>query len=213
MPAPMGNALQNLYMTELFIDVRYGKWDELIAMPAPAKHHTYASILYHFARGMAYAALKDFGAAEKEKTALQSLMSDESLIVPIKPFSPAIEDAKSAEELLSGFIYLKQNNLSDAITHLEKATQIESNMTYAEPRDWMLSPKQYLGTAYLAAKKYSEAQKTFASDLKVNADNVWSLFGLEQSLTKQKKNADAMKVKARLMKATKQSDTQPAVML
>ena len=200
-------------MTQLFIDVRYAKWNDLLAMPKPAEHHIYANILYHFARGMAYAANKDFAAAEKEKTEMQGLMTNEGLTIPITPFSPVIEGAKTAEELLSGFIYLKQNNITDAIIHLQKATEIESKMTYAEPRDWMLSPKQYLGSAYLAAKKYSEAQKTFESDLQVNADNVWSLYGLEQSLAKQKKQTEATKIKNKLAKALVGSDTKPGIIL
>ena len=213
MPAPLGNYLQNLYMTELFMDVRYGKWNNILEMPEPAKHHIYATILYHFARGMAYAALKDFAAAEKEKTGIQSLLSDQSLLVPIKPFSPPLEGARCAEELLSGFINLKQNNIADAITHLEKAAEIESKMTYAEPRDWMLSPKPFLGAAYLKAAKYSQAQKVFENDLKVNADNVWALYGLEQSLSKQKKQVEAGKIKMKLTKAMAKADTKPEIML
>ena len=213
MAPPMGNYLQYMFMTPLLVDVRYGKWNDLLAMPAPAEHHIYANILYHFARGMAYAALKDFAAAEKEKTEIQGLMKDGGLTIPIKPFSPVIEGARSAEALLSGFIYVKQNNIADAIIHLQKATEIESKMTYAEPRDWMLSPKQYLGSAYLAAKKYSEAQTTFESDLKANADNVWSLYGLEQSLVKQKKQTEATKIKNKLTKALVGSDTKPGIML
>ena len=213
MAPPMGNYLQYMFMTPLLVDVRYGKWNDLLAMTAPAEHHIYANILYHFGRGMAYAALKDFAAAEKEKTEIQGLMKDGGLTIPIKPFSPVIEGARSAEALLSGFIYVKQNNIADAIIHLQKATEIESKMTYAEPRDWMLSPKQYLGSAYLAAKKYSEAQTTFESDLKANADNVWSLYGLEQSLVKQKKQTEATKIKNKLTKALVGSDTKPGIML
>lgn len=213
MPAPMGNYLQNLYLTDVYINVRYGKWDTIFKMPVPAKHHIYANILYYFARGMAYAAMKDFNAAEKEKTALQSFMKDEGLSIPIKPFSPLIEGAKNASELLSGFIYLNQDKPGDAILHLENASKIEANMVYAEPRDWMLSPKPYLGRAYLAAKKYNDAQKIFESDLKVNAENIWSLYGLEESLKGQKKNREAAKVKTRLEKASAQSDTKPGIML
>ncbi len=182
-------------------------------MPAPSEQHIYSNILYHFAKGMAYAALKDFSSAEKEKMQMQALMTNDGLAVSIKPFSPAIEGAKCAEEMLARFIYTKQNNFTEAITHLERATEIESKMTYNEPRDWMLSPKQYLGTAFLAAKKYNEAQKIFESDLRVNADNVWSLYGLEQSLLKQKKQTEATKVKARLAKASVGSDTKPEIML
>lgn len=213
MAPPMGNYIQYLYMTPLFIDVRYGKWNDLLAMPAPAEHHIYANILYHFARGMAHAALNNFSAAENEKTEIQRLMKNEGLTFPIKPFSPLIDGARTSEELLSGFIYLKQNKTAEAITHLKNATETESKMTYNEPRDWILSPKQYLGTAYLAAKKYSEAQKIFESDLAVYADNIWSLYGLERSLLKQKKHTEAAKLKARLAKASVGSDTKPGIML
>jgi len=166
-----------------------------------------------FKEGLDEGAREEIPAAEKEKAEMQGLMTNEGLTIPIKPFSPVIEGARSAEALLSGFIYVKQNNIADAIIHLQKATEIESKMTYAEPRDWMLSPKQYLGSAYLVAKKYSEAQKTFASDLKVNADNVWSLYGLEQSLVKQKKQTEATKIKNKLTKALVGSDTKPGIML
>jgi tetratricopeptide (TPR) repeat protein len=213
MAPPMGSYVQYLYMTPLFIDVRYGKWNDLLKMPAPAAHHTYANVLYHFSKGMAYAAIKDFSGAENEKRQMQILIQDNGLSIAIKPFSPAIEGAKCAEEMLAGFISYNQNNFTDAITHLQKATEIESNMVYNEPRDWMVSPKQYLGAAYFAAGKYNNAQKMFESDLKVNADNVWSLFGLQQSLLKKKKQVEAAKIKSRLKKATAKSDTNPAIML
>ena len=66
--------------------------------------------------------------------------------------------------------------------YLQKAVDIEADMVYAEPRDWMLNPKQYLGAALLAAGKWSEAQKTFEKDLKVNAENVWSLHGRQDNI-------------------------------
>jgi tetratricopeptide (TPR) repeat protein len=162
---------------------------------------------------MAYSAYKDFIYAEKEKKQLRELMKDSGLAVPIKPFSPAIQGAKCAEEMLSGFISLNQNKFSNAIQHFENATKIERNMTYNEPRDWLVSPKQYLGVAYLSGKNYSAAQKIFESDLKVNADNVWSLFGLEQSLLKQKKGSEAIKVKKKLEKNLRTGDTNPEIML
>ncbi len=71
MAPPMGSYIQYLNMTPVFINVRYGKWNDLLFMPAPAEQHIYATILYHFGKGMAYAALKNFNAAEKEKMQLK----------------------------------------------------------------------------------------------------------------------------------------------
>jgi tetratricopeptide (TPR) repeat protein len=207
--APLGSYVQYIYMTPMFIDLRYGKWNEILAMKSPGENHTYASILYHFGRGMAYTALNDFNAAEKEKDQMKLLMKDEQLTIPMTPFSPVIKGAECAGEMLSGFIDYKQNNFRNAIIHFEKATEIESNMVYDEPRDWLISPKQYLGTIYIAAGKYKEAQNTFEKDLQVNAENVWSLHGLHQSLIKQKNNVEAAKVKARYIKAAAKSDTKP----
>jgi len=206
MPAPMGSYVQYLYATEIFTYMRFGKWQELTNIPKPAAHHIYLSLLYHFGRGMSLAAQKNFAAAEDERKELEKLMNDESLVIPMKPFSPASEGAKCADNLLGGFIMLKKNKLDGAINYLQKAVDIEANMTYNEPRDWIVSPKQYLGAALLTAAKWAEAQKTFEKDLKVNAENVWSLYGLQQALSKQNKKAEASLVKARLLKASSRVD-------
>lgn len=161
LPAPMGVYVQYLYATEIFANVRFGKWQELVNMNKPAPHHIYLSLSYHFGRGMGFAAQKNFAAAEEERKELERLMKDESLTIPIKPFSPASEGAKCADNFLAGFIRLKQNKLEEAISYLQKAVAIEANMTYNEPRDWIISPKQYLGTALLTAGKWTEAQKNF----------------------------------------------------
>jgi hypothetical protein len=50
MAPPMGNYLQYMFMTPLLVDVRYGKWNDLLAMPAPAEHHIYANILIPFCK-------------------------------------------------------------------------------------------------------------------------------------------------------------------
>jgi tetratricopeptide (TPR) repeat protein len=206
MPAPMGSFVQNMYAAEIYANVRFGKWQELINMPKPASHHIYLSLLYHFGRGMGFAAQRNFAAAEAERKELQELMKHESLTIAVKPFSPPTEGAKCADNLLAGFIQLKQNRPEEAVMYLQKAADIEGNMVYAEPRDWMLNPKQYLGAALLAAGKWSEAQKTFEKDLKVNAENVWSLHGLQQALSKQNKKSEASLVKARLLKASSRLD-------
>jgi tetratricopeptide (TPR) repeat protein len=206
MAPPLGSYVQYMYMTPVFLNIRYAKWSALLEMPAPASHHVYASILYHFGKGMAYAALKNFDSADDEKAEIESLLTDQSLTVSIKPFSPPIEGAKCARDLLSGFIYYKQNKLAEAIVSFKQAAETEGNMTYNEPRDWLLSPKQWLGAALITNGQWSEAQKVFEKDLLVNNNNVWSLYGLHQSLTRQNKQSKAANVKAQFIKASSKSD-------
>ena len=90
--------------------------------------------------------------------------------------------------------------------HLEEAAKRELNMVYTEPRDWMLNPYQWLGTAYLADKNYKKAEEAFRKDLTRNANNVWSLSGLEKALVLQKKKKEAMAVKDELKKASAKAD-------
>lgn len=73
LPAPMGAYIQYLYMTPALINVHFGKWKNLLQIQEPAPHHVYAVVLYHFAKGMAYAAQNMLTEAENEKKNLKSL--------------------------------------------------------------------------------------------------------------------------------------------
>src|SRR6188474_1337108 len=55
-PAPLGNVVQYIYMTPVLVYVRFGKWDEILQQPKPNASQVYATILYHFGRGMAFSA-------------------------------------------------------------------------------------------------------------------------------------------------------------
>ncbi|MFN2439741.1 MAG: hypothetical protein ABR503_11120 [Chitinophagaceae bacterium] len=206
LPAPMGPAVQYIYMTPVLINIHFSKWDVLLEMKKPADHHVYANIIYHLGKGMSYAASNKISNAKTELQSLQNLIADTSLTLPFGPFSPPAEGAKVASELLQGFISVKKNNLQEAISHFSKASSTEEKMVYNEPRDWLLNPKQYLGAAYLKARQWANAENTFKKDLNQNAQNVWSLFGLHQALTVQNKKIEANIIRRQLEIATEKSD-------
>ncbi len=188
-PAPMGSYLGYMYMTPLMVNTRFGKWDSVLAAQQPNAKFTYANVLYHFAKGMAYANTKKVNEAKDEAAQMEALMKNETLQIPMAPFSPVIEGSNVALETLKAAIATNSNNKKEAIVHLENASKKEWQMVYAEPRDWMLSPYYSLGNAYLANKKYKKAEEAFRKDLAVNAKNVWSVEGLEEinSFTRKKK--------------------------
>jgi hypothetical protein len=189
-PPPMGSYVQYINMTPVLVYVRFGKWNELLSMQPPPATQVYASVLYHFGKGMALAAAKNTAAARQELATMQRLMKDSSLSIPFTPFSPAVDGAVVAGNLLEGTIDLKEKNISGAVAAFEKAVQTESNMVYNEPRDWLLNPKHYLGNAYLLNKEGGRAEQVFAADLKYNNENEWALLGLYQSLVMQNKPAE-----------------------
>lgn len=166
----------------------------------------YANILYHFGRGMAFLEKSQPDNAKNELTAMQSLMNDSSLSIPLSPFSAAIEGAQIAANMLSGSINLKENKMNDAISAFEKAVNIEDDMVYNEPRDWMLNPKQYLANALLKDNQPEKARIILEKDLKNNRENGWALYGIWQALNKEHKKNEAKKIFVRFNTSFKKAD-------
>jgi tetratricopeptide (TPR) repeat protein len=206
-PAPMGNAIQYIYLVPTLVYIRFGKWNELLQMPEPEKAQVYSNVLYRFGRGMALVNQSRFAEAKYELDQMQQLMKDSSLAIPFSPFSSALEGAVVAENLLTGAIALNEKRMSDAVIAFEKAVTTEENMIYDEPRDWLLNPKHYLGNAFLVNGDGEKAEKIFRKDLLNNNENGWALFGLYKALLQQKKNTEAGNVKARFNKAFSKADS------
>ncbi|RYY54322.1 MAG: hypothetical protein EOO09_14695 [Chitinophagaceae bacterium] len=181
LPGAIGNVMQYIYMTPVLVRVRFGLWDQLLQTDKPDGNMLYAGVLYHWGRGMAFAKTAHLREATIELDMIDSLMKDSSLLEPFTPFSPAIDGAVVARSLLAGTILEKEGRLKEAITHFEIAVTTEKEMVYNEPRDWMLNPAHYLGSAYIADKQFGLATKIFKDDLLNNRDNPWALAGLMQA--------------------------------
>lgn len=203
-----GNYAQYIHMTPVLVYIRFGKWNELLSMAPPDKSHVYSTILYHFGRGMAQARQGKLKEAKQELEALMSLKSDSSLTLRMPPFSPVLDGAIVAENLLRGSIALAGKKFDESIAAYKKAVATEDDIVYNEPRDWMLNPKHYLGNALLKAEKFDEAKDIFEKDLRINNENGWALFGLYQVFMSQGRKNDAEKMLARFKKAFTKADIQ-----
>src|SRR5206468_12149922 len=65
--------------------VRFGKWDDVLAVPAPPSEMRYLAAMRHFARAIAYAKKKKTEEAKKEATALRLFtekIRDEEMLGP-----------------------------------------------------------------------------------------------------------------------------------
>jgi tetratricopeptide (TPR) repeat protein len=203
MEGAMGNYLQYIYHTAVLVDVRYARWDALLAMTQPPAKQVYSNVLYHFGKGMAYAHQQKLPEAKREYDYLSMLLKDTTLSLPFAPFSPAIDGATVAANLLAGSMALAQTNNKAAIEHFSKAVTTEEQMVYNEPRDWLLNPKHYLGNAYLQQKDWNNAEKTLLNDLKNNNNNIWALSGLYTAYMQQSKTKEAAAVQQEIKKAGK----------
>jgi tetratricopeptide (TPR) repeat protein len=206
MPAPLGNLSQYIYMTPVFNQIRFGKWDEILQEPQPDKVHIYRNVLYHFARSIAYSRKNDRDAASKELDAMREFMKDSSLSIPMSPFSAPSVGASVAHFLLLGIIHEDKKLYDGAVKYYKMADSAEATMVYNEPRDWLLSPKHYLGNAYLLKGDGANAEKVFKQDLLNNNENGWALYGLYKALLLQKKTAQASNAMARYKAAFAKAD-------
>ncbi len=206
LPAPLGNYLQYMYMTPVFNDVRFGKWDAVLNTAPVQEHHIYATVLWHWARGMAFAGKNNTAAANEALKIMQEKMMAPDMQVVMQPFNAPVAAAKVAEKILAGVIAEKENDLNKAIILLTEAAANEDALIYTEPRDWLLPARGYLGSALLKAGNAQKAAVAFKEELKENPNNHWSLYGLYQSLNKQKKNSEAITVKKQFDKAFEGND-------
>lgn len=183
---------QYLYMFPQLTQVRLGKWQEIVASTdKPNDQWTYAVILYHFAKGMAYAHTGNIDMAQQQLAALRAKETDTILKVRDYPFNTPYEAVVIAENILSANILFADKKYEAAINEIQKAVSVESKMIYDEPRGWMLPARQYLGAFLLQMNQPKQAEKVYREDLKYNPGTGWSLLGLYQSLVAQHKESKA----------------------
>lgn len=212
-PAPLGGYVQYVYMAPVINNVRFGKWEEILAAPVIPGNYVYANVLGHWARGIAFARKNNMVAAKKELALFRENMGKPDMMVVMQPFNAPADAAKVAEKLLEGIIAEQENNLPVAVKLFTEAVSNESAMIYNEPKDWVLPARPYLGAALLRAGSFATAEIVFKEDLQENPNNHWSLKGLYESLQKQKKTAAAASIKKQLDKTIATDDMKdlPAV--
>ena len=200
--------LQGFLIVPYHALVRFSKWDEILAEPAPAYDTIFTRGVWHYARGRALAGKGRLEDAEKELAALEAIVKDPAL--PSLPASASLNtpDAilRIAPEVLAGEIAAKRKDFDKALLHLERAVRLEDALIYTEPADWPSPVRQDLGAALLEAGRAVEAEAVYWDDLKRNPENGWSLSGLLQALTAQGKKDDAARVQQRFEKAWSSAD-------
>lgn len=191
--------------TPLYALARFGKWDEILKASQPPKDLTYTTGIWHFTRGLAFAAKGELAAANAELDALKKL-ADQQAADHIIGLNSSKTLLKIASNVLTGEVENRQGQTDNAVRALREALTLEDTLTYDEPQAWYQPVRQVLGAILLAANKTADAENVYREDLKKNPENGWSLFGLKQSLESQQKTKDATVVDTRLKKAWQSAD-------
>ena len=211
--APLGNFVQYVYMTPEIVNVRYGKWSEIMQAEKLPDNFVYAKILWHWAQGLANANTGRIQGAKEHLIKMKKKMRDPDLKVILTPFNSVHSSALIAEKLLEGTILEKTGDMKKAIAAYREAKDFEDALIYTEPRDWLIPTRHYLANALIKVKEYAEADKLLKQDLKQNPANYYALQGLLDISIANKKNKEADSYKQQLKEVYRQPDVKEPSLL
>ncbi len=199
--------LQDFASTPLLAYTRFGKWNEILTIPAPSPKIKHLTLMRHYARGIAFIRKGNVKEAQEELEAIATIKKDPELeTLMATANNTSIHAANIAYEVVAGELAALKGDYSTSINHLENAVVFEDGLTYTEPAAWHIPTRQNLGAVLLKAGKFMEAEKVYKEDLDVLRQNGWSLIGLHQSLKAQGKMDEAKKIKKEFEKAWEHAD-------
>lgn len=197
---------QDFMATPYFALVRFGKWDEMLTEGAPPKDLAFMNAMWHYGRGIAFAAEKQFERAEAERAALAVFKAHAQLQGVKAAGTPLVSVVELAEHLVLGEIAAKRGATNEAVSYFQKAVEMQDLQRYNEPPTWHYPVRQSLGAVLLEAGRARDAEAVYMEDLKQNRENGWSLYGLSKALRAQERNAEADAIQARFDRAWERAD-------
>ncbi|MBA2564184.1 MAG: hypothetical protein H0V09_02020 [Gemmatimonadetes bacterium] len=180
----------------------FGRWEELLAQPAPPEGLRFALGLDTYARGVAYAALGRGSEADSALFRLRGLAASMSPDAPWFP-KPVLEIAVHA---LTGEIAARNDRLDEAVGHFRTAVRMEDELIYFEPPLWHAPLRHALAAVLLRAGEPAEAEALYREDLQRFPENGWSLYGLAESLRARGAAEESQAVRRRFSSAWEGSD-------
>jgi tetratricopeptide (TPR) repeat protein len=202
--------IEGALVAPLFALARFGRWQEILAEPAPPDDLPFASGSWHYARGLAFARTGRREQAARELAALERIAAATPPERSLGQVNSARTMLELASHVLAGELAATRGRMDDAIQQLREAVQIQDHLRYMEPPPWYFPVRQALGAVLLQAGRPAEAAAVYREDLRRNPENGWSLYGLAQSLRAEGKTAEAKAVERRYRQAWARADVELA---
>ncbi len=195
---PMADFLEGYFTMKQHVLVRFGKWREIIEQKLPENPELYCSnvAMMHYAKAVAHSALGDVDDAETEK--VRFLAAKKRVPESRRVHNNTVIDLLGvAEEMLNGELEYRKGNYDVAFARLRRSVELDDALPYDEPWGWMQPTRHALG----------EAEAVYRSDLGLDGklsracqhpDNLWSLHGLNECLTRRGEKVEAPLIRQRL---------------
>jgi tetratricopeptide (TPR) repeat protein len=197
--------LEGFMTIPMAVNVRFHKWDAILAMKAPDAEMKTTTGFWHFARGMALAGTGRTSEAEAEyKIVAEAEKATPPDVIFQMPINNKTKDIlKIAEDVLGAQVALAEKDNAAAAVMLRDAVAVQDTLFYGEPPDWFFPVRESLGGVLLMSGDAKGAEQVFRDDLAKNPRNPRSLFGLDRALKAQDRNSDAWFVEQEFRRAWK----------
>jgi tetratricopeptide (TPR) repeat protein len=205
---PMADFLEAYLTMKQHVLVRFGKWREIIEQKLPEDQELYCSnvAMMHYAKTVAHSALGHVNEAEIEKA--QFMAAKTRVPKSRRVHNNTVVDLLGvAEEMLNGELEYRKRNYDAAFAHLRRSIELDDALPYDEPWGWMQPARHALGALLLERGNIEEAEAVYRSDLGFDGklsracqhpDNLWSLHGLHECLTRRGETVEAALIGQRL---------------
>ena len=213
---PMADWLEGFVPVKQHVLIRFGKWQEILDQDFPDDPDLYCvtTAMMRYARAVAYASTEHVGAAERERrefVAARDRVPESRTLFN----NMCLDILAVAEAMMNGEIEYRRGDFDAAFEHLHRAVELDDNLPYDEPWGWMQPTRHALGALLLEQGRLAEAEAAYRADLGLDGqlrracwhpDNVWSLHGLHECLTRRGETVEAGHVKQRLDMAIARAD-------
>ena len=197
--------------TPYFALVRFGRWQEMLAEPAPPADLQYDTAMWHYAPRHRRGRQRPLRRRQRRPAPAIKALADQI------PADRIVGDNQRAGALLhlaslslAGEIAARQGDCETAIGKLEESVSVQDGLPYMEPPPWYMPQRQALGATLLGCGRAYAAEQVFREDLRRNPDNGWSLLGLAQSLRAEGDEKGAAQAEAQFRTAWQRADVQLA---
>ena len=213
---PMGDFLEGYLSMKQHVLVRFGRWQDIIDQALPEDTALYCSTtaMMLYAKTVAHSALGNVAEAEAHKT--QFLEAKERVTEGRRVHNNTVRDLlEVAEAMLEGELEYRKGNHDVAYEHLRRSVALDDGLPYDEPWGWMQPARHALGALLLEQDHVKEAEAVYRADLGLDGslsracqhpENVWSLHGLHECLTRRGATAEAAMIRQRLDLAEARAD-------
>ncbi|KAK2846356.1 hypothetical protein FQN49_005806 [Arthroderma sp. PD_2] len=212
----MANMLESFVAMRVHVLIRFGRWEDIIALELPEDQTLYCvtTAMRLYGKGVAYAATGNIEKAQEAREAFHGAMKR---VLPTRTvFNNGCNDILAiASAMLDGELEYRLGHYDAAFDHLRRSIKLYDSLHYDEPWGWMQPTRHAYGALLLERGHVQEAAEAYSADLGLNdtvpralqhPNNVWALHGYHECLELLGKTDEAAKIGQQLATALAVTD-------